>query len=88
MPYLDRLLGKNKYCPIKFDTFEHAATYSFQQLMERQASQDAKSKDDFMGNFLEAQEQKPDVVTNQVIISYLMMNVRLLPPLQCFLNSP
>lgn len=75
MPYLDRLLGKNKYCPIKFDTFAHAAMYSVQRLMERQSSPDSKTEDDFLANFLEAKEQFPETVTDNEVISYLMMNV-------------
>lgn len=76
MPLLDRLLGKNPYCPIKFATFENAAIYSFQRVMERVASQDAKSRQDFLGNFLEAKQQYPDIVSDNDVVRYLMMNVR------------
>lgn len=75
MPWLDRLLGKNPYCPIKFSTFEHAAAYSFQRVMERAASQDTKTRKDFLDNFLEAKEQHPDIVGYNEVVSYLMMNV-------------
>ena len=76
MPWLDRLLGKNQYCPIKFDTFEGAAYYSFQRLMERASSQDTKARGDFLDNFLEAKKQFPDIVSDNEVVSYLMMNVR------------
>ncbi|KAH6986398.1 cytochrome P450 [Ilyonectria sp. MPI-CAGE-AT-0026] len=75
MPLLDRLLGKNPYCPIKFATFENAAIYSFQRVMERVASQDAKPRQDFLDNFLEAKQQYPDIVSDNDVVSYLMMNV-------------
>ncbi|KAF4982904.1 hypothetical protein FDECE_17421 [Fusarium decemcellulare] len=62
MPWLDRLLGKNKYCPIKFATFEHAAMYSYQRVMERAAKQEFRPRKDFLDNFLEAKQQYPDIV--------------------------
>jgi hypothetical protein len=71
----DRLLGKNPYCPIKFATFENAAIYSFQRVMERVASQKPKERKGFLDNFLEAKEQYPDIVGDNEVISYLMMNV-------------
>lgn len=76
MPWLDRVLGKNPYCPIKFATFENAAVYSFQKVMERVSGQDLKSRGDFLDNFLEAKEQYPDIVGDNEVVSYLMMNVR------------
>ncbi|KAK7421448.1 hypothetical protein QQX98_002146 [Neonectria punicea] len=75
MPLLDRLLGKNPYCPIKFATFENAAIYSYQRVMERVASQDAKPRKDFLDNFLEAKQQYPDTISDNEVVSYLMMNV-------------
>lgn len=75
IPWLDRLLGKNPYCPIKFATFEHAAYYSFQRVMERVNSKDAKGNGDFLDNFLEAKETHPDIVGDNEVVSYLMLNV-------------
>ncbi|CAM1511888.1 Fc.00g094010.m01.CDS01 [Cosmosporella sp. VM-42] len=75
MPWLDRILGKNPYCPIKFATFEHAAMYSFQRVMERASKQEARPRKDFLDNFLEAKQQYPDIVTDNEVVSYLMMNV-------------
>ena len=75
MPFLDRLLGKNKYCPIRFATFEHAAMYSFGKIMERSAAEKKQVHGDFLDNFLEAKEQHPDIVSNNEIVGYVMMNV-------------
>jgi hypothetical protein len=75
MPWLDRLLGKNKYCPIKFATFNNAAYYSFQRVMERVSEKGTKTRGDFLDNFLEAKEHYPDVVGDNEVVSYLMMNV-------------
>lgn len=75
IPWLDRLLGKNPYCPIKFATFESAAYYSFQRVMERVNNKDAKGNGDFLDNFLEAKETHPDIVGDNEVVSYLMLNV-------------
>ncbi|KAM0543294.1 hypothetical protein ACHAPJ_012378 [Fusarium lateritium] len=75
MPWLDRLLGKNVYCPIKFATFEHAAAYSYQRVIERAAKQEVRPRKDFLDNFLEAKQLFPDIVTDNEVVSYLMMNV-------------
>ena len=75
MPWLDRVLGKNPYCPIKFATFKDTAVYSYQKMMERASAQDHKSHGDFLDNFLEAKEQHPDVVGDNEVVSYIMMNV-------------
>lgn len=75
MPWLDRVLGKNPYCPIKFATFEHAALYSYEQFERRVSGEDSKSRNDFLDNFLEAKEQHPDIVGNNEVVNYLMMNV-------------
>ena len=75
IPWLDRLLGKNQYCPIKFATFEGAAYYSFQRLMERTAAPEKRGSGDFLDNFLEAKETHPDIVGDNEVVSYLMMNV-------------
>jgi hypothetical protein len=75
MPWLDRWLGKNPWCPIKFATFDNAAFYSFQRVMERQAQPEKQKHGDFLDNFLEAKETHPDIVGDNEIVSYIMMNV-------------
>lgn len=75
MPWLDRWLGKNAWCPIKFATFDGAAYYSFQRSMERQALPEKQKHGDFLDNFLEAKETHPDIVTDNEVVSYIMMNV-------------
>jgi cytochrome P450 len=81
IPWLDKLLGKNPYCPIKFATFEHAAFYCVQRVMERAAARGTSSEKkaigsgDFLDNFLEAKETNPDTVSDNEVVSYLMMNV-------------
>ncbi|KAG9259119.1 cytochrome P450 [Emericellopsis atlantica] len=74
IPWLDRLLGKNPYCPIKFATFEGCAFYCFQRVMERIQS-GKTGQGDFLDNFLEAKETHPDIVSDNEVVSYLMMNV-------------
>ncbi|KAH8664387.1 cytochrome P450 [Xylariales sp. PMI_506] len=59
MPWFDRILGKNPYCPIKFPTFDHAAQYSFERMLERKGKLDEDKGMDFLSHFLEAKEQNP-----------------------------
>jgi hypothetical protein len=80
IPWLDRLLGKNPYCPVKFATFDHAAEYSFKRIVERAGKPDAETGEDFLSRFLEAKEQNPDIISNNEVVSYLMMNVRGINP--------
>ncbi|SPO06362.1 related to pisatin demethylase / cytochrome P450 monooxygenase [Cephalotrichum gorgonifer] len=56
-----------------FATFNNVAMYSFQKVMERVSSQGEKSRGD-LDNFLEAKEQHPDTVTDNEVVSYLMMD--------------
>lgn len=75
MSWLDRWLGKNPWCPISFATFSNVAMYCFQRIMERVSSPNEKSTDDFLDNFIAAKSENPDVVTDNEVVSYLMMNV-------------
>lgn len=75
VPWVDRWLGKNEWCPIKFETFEGAAFYSYQRVMERIAAQDHKPRGDFLDNFLEAKKTHPEIVSDNEVVSYLLMNV-------------
>jgi hypothetical protein len=75
MPWLDRALGKNPWCPIKFATFENVAYYCYARVMERISSSKARSTEDFLDNFLSIKEQNPGVVDDNTVVSYLMMNV-------------
>jgi hypothetical protein len=75
MPWLDRALGKNPWCPIKFATFENVAYYCYERVMERVSSSKARTTPDFLDNFLAIKEQNPGVVDDNTVVSYLMMNV-------------
>lgn len=80
MPILDKFFGKSPYSPLKLPTFANAAGYCFQRLMERIQSasnggEAEKSQRDFLDGFLEAKEQVPDVVDDNQVIGYLMLNI-------------
>lgn len=77
MPWLDRWLGRNSWFPIKFATFDGAAYYSYHRLVERASATEKRQHGDFLDNFLEAKELHPNVVGDNEIISYVMMNVSL-----------
>lgn len=78
MPILDRLLGKNPYCPIKFPTFANAASFSYQKLMGRLSAskiEKATARKDFLDGFLQARDDFPDIVGNNEVVGYLLLNV-------------
>ncbi|KAI0004697.1 cytochrome P450 [Xylariaceae sp. FL0662B] len=78
IPSFDKLLGKNPYCPVKFPTFANAAGFCFQRLMERLANPDlekGQNQKDFLALFLQAKEQTPEVVGNNEVIGYLLLNM-------------
>lgn len=76
MPVLDKWLGKNPYCPIKFADFAVPAGFCVQRFMERvQNFEQYKDKKDFMNWFLEAKKEYPDLVTDNEVIGYLIINV-------------
>lgn len=77
MPILDKLLGKNPYCPVKFPTFANAAQFCAQRLTERISNADRmKGQSDFLGSFLEAKITYPDIVGDNEVVGYLLLNVR------------
>lgn len=76
MPWLDRWLGKNPWCPIKFATFNNVAMYCVERIMERVQSSGSRATPDFLDDFIECKEQYPGVVGDNEVVSYLMMNVQ------------
>ena len=76
IPTLDKLLGKNPYRPYKFPDFSHAAGFCVQAFIERaQNIEQFKGKKDYMNDFLRAKEEYPDLVTDNEVIGYLILNI-------------
>ncbi|KAL8383414.1 hypothetical protein RB595_006933 [Gaeumannomyces hyphopodioides] len=83
MPWLDMWLGKNPRCPVEFATFSNTLMYCVYRTIERGAERVSKGKgvaggadrSDFLDNFLEAKELYPDTISDNEVVSYLMMNV-------------
>ncbi|KAI0595398.1 cytochrome P450 [Biscogniauxia sp. FL1348] len=78
IPTFDKFLGKNPYSPIKLPTFANAAGFCAQRLMERLSNPDlekGQGQKDFLGRFLEAKQQYPDVVGDNEVIGYLLLNM-------------
>lgn len=84
MPILDRLLGKNPWLagprsPIKFPSFGRAAGFCFEQLTERLSNYDVEKeggRQDFLREFLKAKEAQPDIISDNEVLGYLLLNVR------------
>lgn len=84
MPMLDRFLGKNPWLagprsPIKFPSFGRAAEFCFEQLTERLANYDVEKeggRQDFLREFLKAKEGHPDIISDNEVLGYLLLNVR------------
>lgn len=84
MPILDRFLGKNPWfsgakSPIKFPSFGRAAGFCFEQLTERLSNDDLEKeggRQDFLREFLKAKEDNPDIISNNEVLGYLLLNVR------------
>jgi hypothetical protein len=86
MPTLDKWLGKNPYCPIKFADFSGPANFCVQRFMERMQNLEAfKGKRDYMNGFLAAKREYPDLVSDANVLGYLIVNVRL-PSYACLLR--
>jgi hypothetical protein len=82
IPSLDKLLGKNPHLTrfYKFDDFAVAAGYAVEQFMERMANlAQYKDKKDFVNGFLAAKKEHPTLVTDNEVIGYMILNVRLSP---------
>lgn len=83
VPFLDKWLGKNPWfakpgSPIQFPNFGRAAAFCFGQLMERLSSQDSEKGNgprDFLQDFLRAKDEFPEVVGDNEVIGYLLLNV-------------
>jgi len=80
MPILDKWLGKNSWCPIKFPTFGGVAGYCLQRVMERVSNPDIEKapKRDFLNSFLEAKALHPDIVGDNEVVGYLLINASIL----------
>lgn len=76
IPVLDKLLGKNPYCPIKFADFSVSAGYCVQRFMERMQNPSAFQDKDFVNGFLAAKKEYPDLVSDTEVIGYMIINVR------------
>ncbi|KAL1867101.1 hypothetical protein Daus18300_006500 [Diaporthe australafricana] len=83
IPMLDNLLGKNPWfasprSPIKFPSFGRAAGFCFEQLMERLSNYDLEKEggsQDFLREFLKAKEEHPDIISNNEVLGYLLLNI-------------
>jgi len=79
MPALDKWLGKNPKWPrslYKFDDFSVAAGFSVERFMERmQKPELGNGKKDFLNGFLEAKKEFPDLVTDNEVIGYMIINI-------------
>lgn len=91
MPALDRLLGKNPWfsgprSPINFPSFGRAAGFCFEQLTERLTNFDLEKeggRQDFLREFLKAKEEHPDIISNNEVLGYLLLNVSPSIHLEC-----
>lgn len=78
IPSLDKLLGKNPYLTklYKFDDFAVAAGSAVERFMERmQNLSQFKDKRDFVNGFLAAKKEHPDLVTDNQVIGYMILNI-------------
>lgn len=78
IPALDKLLGKNPHLTkfYKFDDFAVAAGYAVERFMERmQNLSEFKDKKDFVNGFLAAKAERPDLVTDNEVIGYMILNI-------------
>ncbi|CAO2649937.1 Nn.00g012290.m01.CDS01 [Neocucurbitaria sp. VM-36] len=79
IPALDKWLGKNPYLPAsvyKFDDFSVAAGFSVERFMERMQNPELnKGKKDFLNGFLEAKEESPELVSDNEVIGYMIINI-------------
>ena len=75
---LDKLLGKNPHLTkfYKFDDFAVAAGYAVERFMERmQNLSQFKDKKDFVNGFLAAKKEHPDLVGDNEVIGYMILNI-------------
>lgn len=81
MPQLDYLFDKNPIKRIGAPSFSWAVDFSIQALVERyqkiateDKEQEAKPKD-FLDKFLEAKATTPDLVNDDLVVNFLLINV-------------
>lgn len=75
---LDKLLGKNPYLTkfYKFDDFAVAAGFAVERFVERmQKIGEFKGKKDFVNGFLAAKEAHPNLVGDNEVIGYMILNI-------------
>jgi hypothetical protein len=79
IPVLDRWLGKNPMWPrsiYKFDDFAVAAGFAVERFKERMQDPALnKGTNDFLNGFLEAKKEYPNLVTDNEVIGYMIINV-------------
>ncbi|KAJ4299641.1 hypothetical protein N0V90_004887 [Kalmusia sp. IMI 367209] len=76
VPALDKWLAKNPYLASKFPAFGTTAAFCVERFVERmQTLEQFKGQKDFMNDFLRAKEEHPHVVTDNEVISYMIVNV-------------
>ncbi|TVY88026.1 Cytochrome P450 monooxygenase [Lachnellula willkommii] len=76
IPALDHWLAKNPVRPIGPPSFDSAAVFCAQQVMERkQAGSNAAGQPDMLDGFLGMQKANPDAVTDNDLISALIVNI-------------
>lgn len=76
IPILDMVLDKNPVVQLGPPGFGWASMFSLEQLQKRM--QEGSSQDghtDFLNKFLEAKEKYPDIVNDNIVITYLLSNV-------------
>lgn len=84
IPALDKWLGKNPYWPrslYKFDDFSVAAGFSVERFMERMQNPGlGQGRNDLLNGFLEAKKEHPELVTDNEVIGYMIINVSIMSP--------
>ncbi|KAF2623175.1 cytochrome P450 [Macroventuria anomochaeta] len=78
IPSLDKLLGKNPHLTrfYKFDDFAVAAGFAVERFMERMQNLDEfKDKKDFVNGFLAAKKEYPDLVSDNEVVGYMILNI-------------
>ncbi|PQE21331.1 benzoate 4-monooxygenase cytochrome P450 protein [Rutstroemia sp. NJR-2017a WRK4] len=77
IPALDHWLGKNPVVPIGLITFDKAAEYSAEQVINRQKStldRPAGSRD-MLDSFLEVKKASPEMMNDNAVIGIILTNV-------------
>lgn len=76
IPALDHWLAKNPVRPIGPPSFDSAAIFCAQQVMERkQSGANASGQPDMLDGFIDMQKVNPEAVTDNDLISALIVNI-------------